>query len=194
MTSTNALKAPGDSAMSSAMTRAITVRNQTVSPLLRLPGEIRNKIYAYASHNNALYVNTRSGRLQNHENSRGLIFACRQTLAEAKQICMEEVVLQFPPGKGLFIFRKRVPASTLAPIRRISFPMEVTRLILDCHDHTNAASVIGSRLVSLDTVFVCAYWDSRIPNDQARREIITDRLVKVTGNQSLKVVFGLCNR
>lgn len=164
-----------------------TIRNRTVSPLLRLPGEIRNSIYAYAFHDTTLDVNSRTGKLQNHhQGSRGLVLACRQALAEANQICMDELVLRLPSRKGIFIFHEVVSQSTMCPVRRISLHIELARFILECHDSTSTAAIIGSHLASLDTVYVHGYWNYSF---KTIRAIITNRLVRVTGNESLKVVF-----
>jgi hypothetical protein len=68
----------------------ISLKNQKDSPLLRLPAELRTKIYAYVSDHNTAedsYHKTPVGKVPKmkfkHDNS-GLLLACRQSHYEAK--------------------------------------------------------------------------------------------------------------
>lgn len=164
------------------------IRNQVASPLLRLPAELRTRIYAYAFQDNILNVNPRTGQLDNRDCSRGLMFACRQISSESKQMCMDEISLRLPSPKNIYAFKQTVSPSTLAEIRRIILSEETTNLILmSFRDSALAASIVGSRFVSLDTI-VCT-WAPGPFFGNIHEAYISDRLVEATGNRSLNVQF-----
>lgn len=97
-----------------------SLRNQTTSPLLRLPGEIRNKIYSYAFQDQKISVRRHTGRLENRMSSRGLLFASRQLLREAHQAWLSSNITLYMPAAGSNkLFRKTVSEATLQPVGRL---------------------------------------------------------------------------
>ncbi|KAJ4345559.1 uncharacterized protein N0V89_011692 [Didymosphaeria variabile] len=197
MTSTTTFKVSADSPASissikiktAAMTEAITIRNQLASPLLRLPGEIRNKIYAYTFPGTVLSVVPYFGKLKDPKGGYYLLFTCRQILVEAKEVCMDNLVLQLPPLKHMFAFRKTVSASTVEPIRRIMVSAKLARFMVLAPDHRNALQVIGSRLASLEVVEVCDIF----LRSGYERTVLAKYLLKAIGNPLVQVKFILCD-
>ncbi|KAL1603885.1 hypothetical protein SLS60_005477 [Paraconiothyrium brasiliense] len=168
------------------MAEAITLRNQLESSFLRLPGEIRNKIYTYTFPGTVLSVVPYSGKLEDRsKGSYYLLFTCRQILAEAKKLCMGNVVLELPPLKHTFAFRRTVSLSTMESLRRVRVSRKLAQFMMCGKDHANTMQVIGSRLTSLEVVEVC----HKHTRAGYGRALLNHRLRRATGNQILEVDF-----
>jgi len=72
--------------------RHSTERNQTASPLLRLPGELRNKIYSYVFHGRSVTISLvclRGLTTPVPKTSPSLLRVCRQIHCEASSLAIE---------------------------------------------------------------------------------------------------------
>ncbi|KAF2831017.1 hypothetical protein CC86DRAFT_401578 [Ophiobolus disseminans] len=116
----------------------ITKRNQQQSPLLRLPGEARNKIYAYYFDSLVIDVcEPTSGRrkystctydgsgrclLNYGANACGMMRACRQLNADCRALLFQYATLRIEYADGLSHFLNDLSAVQLEGIRAVFIP------------------------------------------------------------------------
>jgi hypothetical protein len=98
---------------------------QTLSPLLQLPGELRNQIY------NCLFASTRltfgersTGRITHKTmrpaiNSLAILRVCRQINQEARSLWLGETLFSFAHVEDLLDKFSTLPSSTLSQIRNV---------------------------------------------------------------------------
>lgn len=108
-----------------AKTQNQQILPQTLSPLLQLPGELRNQIY------NCLFASTRltfgerrTGRITHKTmrpalNSLAILRVCRQINQEAGSLWLGEILFNFEHVEDLLDRFSTLPSSTLSQIRNV---------------------------------------------------------------------------
>ena len=108
-----------------AKTRNQQILSQTLSPLLQLPGELRNQIY------NCLFASTRltfversTGRITHKTmrpaiNSLAILRVCRQINQEARSLWLGKILFSFEHVEDLLDKFSTLPSSTLSQIRNV---------------------------------------------------------------------------
>ncbi|KAI4696813.1 uncharacterized protein J4E88_000992 [Alternaria novae-zelandiae] len=155
-----------------------TLQNQVDSPLLRLPGEIRNKIYAYAcSRTQAVFNNSPRAR-----KSTAIISTCSQMRHEAHAIFFAHATLDL--GALLFSeFPQTLPHADFQLVTSIHLRSQrITRLLRE--DEHLVAERQGAKLFpELERVYVAGWSKSRMPKDS----LGVDALRTWAGNADLQV-------
>jgi hypothetical protein len=107
--------------------------NQRNSPLLRLPAELRNRIYELVFHNTTLCViqlRTLSLTMPASRSS-GLLHTCRQTRNEASGILFSQAIFALDSMSEVDILLAKIGARRCRTIPAVSSSRYLTYLILD---------------------------------------------------------------
>ena len=147
-------------------------RNQLHSPLLRLPGEIRNKIYVYTFSN--MYIRIYRWSKYTYERFTALISTCSQLRYEARAIFFDHVTY-------------RVSDTDHSWIKRIS-RLPVYQLMTYIRMHYSGVDELRKMerpvFPALKRVYVSAS-----PMGSHMSNYIPDKLRACTRNQDLEVIF-----
>ncbi|KAI4915294.1 hypothetical protein J4E85_010419 [Alternaria conjuncta] len=164
--------------LTSKEAREVTLQNQVDSPLLRLPGEIRNKIYAYAcSRTQAVFNNSPRAR-----KSTAIISTCSQMRHEAHAIFFAHATLDL---RALLFseFPQTLPHADFQLVTSIHLRSQrIIRLLRE--DEHFVAERQGAKLFpELERVYVAGWSKSRMPKDS----LGVDALRTWAGNADLQV-------
>ncbi|KAF1959433.1 hypothetical protein CC80DRAFT_585957 [Byssothecium circinans] len=142
---------------------AITLRNQKESPLLRLPGELRNRIYRYAL--SGITINLYKGdgnkfstkSISHGAHILGLAKVCRQIHAEIDPLLVYRantfrVDLQNYSALGDFV--KSLKAKPLAAIETVCIPMTQCFEGLKIPNHWITAHGLSIQLLGLSKLLI----------------------------------------
>ncbi|KAI4641140.1 hypothetical protein J4E93_008018 [Alternaria ventricosa] len=167
--------------LTSEEAREITLKNQVNSHLLRLPGEIRNKIYAYAcSRTQAVFNNSPRAR-----KSTAIISTCSQMRHEARAIFFAHATLDL---RALLFseFPQTLPHADFQLVTSIHLRSQrITRLLRE--DEHFVAERQGAKLLpELERVYVAGWSKSRMPKDS----LGVDALRTWAGNADLQVAHS----
>ncbi|KAI4629102.1 uncharacterized protein J4E87_003363 [Alternaria ethzedia] len=167
--------------LTSKEAREITLQNQLDSPLLRLPPEIRNKIYAYAcSRTQAVFNNSPRAR-----KSTAIISTCSQMHHEAHAIFFAHATLDL---RALLFseFPQTLPHADFRLVTSIHLRSQrITRLLRE--DEQLVAERQGAKLFpELERVYVAGWSKSRMPKDS----LGVDALRTWAGNADLQVAHS----
>jgi hypothetical protein len=112
-----------------------TIRNQQLSPFLRLPGEIRNRIYAY--HFDSLVIDVREPSLDTRlystrsydgngrylssyrANATGILRSCRQLNAEGRCLLFQYAIVRVEGPQAILHFLDGLSADYLSTIHTL---------------------------------------------------------------------------
>ncbi|KAI4696814.1 uncharacterized protein J4E88_000993 [Alternaria novae-zelandiae] len=90
-----------------------TPTNTLTSPLLRLPAELRNKVYTYVGHSEQIHIaatitNSNPSKFTMQFHLPGLLSTCQQTRSEATALVYAQITIDTIPGDAWYwLYSKR---------------------------------------------------------------------------------------
>ncbi|KAI8934132.1 hypothetical protein NX059_012520 [Plenodomus lindquistii] len=167
-----------------ALREQITSRNQQFSPFLRLPAELRNKIYVYAVYDQIVSLSTSPGPHHLVHNLQGLLVACRQIREECLLLFYAYCIFQIDDN----ILRAHLTAAQYERIRYIRIgdrSAQLWRMLVGSDEETDL-SQLDTILPALERVDLD---DTVVPNHQRRRAEVKLGIRRVLERDAVVVRF-----
>ncbi|KAI4629104.1 uncharacterized protein J4E87_003365 [Alternaria ethzedia] len=190
------MELPSSTAVGVASTMSeISLTNTLTSPLLRLPAELRNKIYTYVGQSKHIHIaatitNLTSFKFTAQLHLPGLLSTCQQTRSEATALVYAQTNIDTLPGDTWYWLHSKSSHQLCAYVTSLRISESFADL-MECEVGTRVKNSQDAKCCTLDLLrlervhVICRAWAVNLLDGSLMREAIG----KWFDKESLDIVF-----